>query len=364
MHRGSGGPGRRVEPPGIRRGLPDGRTAVVGGPGPPALAYVTGPRSRRPRVGGDVRGAGARRLGSGSQPLIAPDGRHRRGIALGRRARLGNRAGARALLRPPAAAPRTYLSRAAGTASPLAWSPDSRYLASPCSRTTCTTRRAPRSCVVIDTATGTRSRPSRTGRRRARASPSTAATGSCTGSPASEALAAPGESVRRAPPAAPATTRITRDGRSLDPLWGTARDRVRPRAHSQARARIPDLAAPGARLLRRSASPTSTCPRCSWDSCPWRSPPTDRDCWQSSRDRTRAKRGPCAAIGPRRARPLRVAGRQLIGRGDLARRIHRARGRGRARTSRPPPRAWRRSRSAEARRTCSSRTAPRRAGAV
>lgn len=305
------GPGAAWSRPASAAGSPTGATAVVAGPGPPALAYVTGTALSPPVVWvADVRGAGARRLGSGSQPLIAPDGGTVAASLSG--AVPGSETGpALALYATSGGSPRTYLSGAAGTALPLAWSPDSRYLAAALFSNNVHNAAGASLVLVIDTATGAITTVAHGQAQGA----SFAVDGTdrlVFGLTRSEALAAP-VNLYVSSPGGSGATRITRDGRSLDPLWGPLgivfdRERIRRlapeyqiwllpvRGSSPRRIthiHVPSLlvglvpvafSADGSRLLAELEGQDTS------------------EAWT-------------VAIGARRARPLRVAGRQLIGAG-------------------------------------------------
>lgn len=92
--------------------------------GRPGLAYVTAGRRGRPTYVWLARadGSGARRMAAGEAPLLSPDGQK---LAL---ARVGSRRSALLILSPRRRAVGEYFGFRQGV-EPLAWSPDSRYLA-------------------------------------------------------------------------------------------------------------------------------------------------------------------------------------------------------------------------------------------
>ncbi len=186
------------------------------GPGPAALAYVTSSEANpEPQVwAAAADGSQARRLGPGDDPLTAPDGVTVAAALLG----AGPENGPSLALYSLAGAPlSTAGSLALQSATPLAWSPDSRYLAIALQSTAVHAPAKHSYLAVLDTSTG---------------GLTDVATGIVYG-----ASFAPDGSDRLVFALAPsqrleapvnlyvaargaAARRITRDGRSLFPVWG------------------------------------------------------------------------------------------------------------------------------------------------
>lgn len=122
---------------------------------PSALAYLTQTASSPPLVW--AAGAGGRerrRLGPGTQPLIAPNGGSVAAGLFGATAD-SERGPAIAIYSTIGGATLTYLSLESATATPLAWSPDSRYVAVAQQSTATTNIAAGSGLDVIDVQTGT-----------------------------------------------------------------------------------------------------------------------------------------------------------------------------------------------------------------
>ncbi len=187
-------------------------------PHPPQLAYVTG-TARSPLAVwvAQADGSEPRRLGAGGEPLVSPDGQSVAAALFGASAN-SEEGPSLAIYGISGARPRLFLSLATATATPLAWSFDSRYLAVSL-QSTAVTNIAKRSGLgVLDTLTGT---------------VTTIAHGQIYG-----ASFAPEESEElvfaRAPslllsaptnlytwmPNGLAPRQLTHDGRSLNPVWG------------------------------------------------------------------------------------------------------------------------------------------------
>jgi len=200
-------------------------------PVPVRIAYITGTaHTLVPSVWiASADGQERKKLGPGVDPILSPNGQSVASQQYGTGP--NSETGPAITIYSTAGAPAAnYLSLAGAIATPLAWSPDSRYLAVAL-QSTALTDIAPRSSlVVIDTATGIAH---------------TITNGSVSG-----ASFAPDGSDRivfsRAlslsitanvnlyvsGPEGGGITRLTNDGRSLEPLWGSryiAYDRERPR---------------------------------------------------------------------------------------------------------------------------------------
>ena len=196
------------------------------------LAYVTGTAQEpSPSVWiAEVSGREPRQLGAGVDPLLAPDGQS---VAVGLFGATTNseQGPALAVYSALAAPALTYLNLASATATPLAWSPDSRYLAVSLQSTSVTDIARRSGLAVIDTTTGL----VRTIAHGQISGASFAQDGSdriayarapslSLSAPVNVYVSAADGSARRA---------LTRDGRSLNPVWGLryiAYDRERLRA--------------------------------------------------------------------------------------------------------------------------------------
>jgi hypothetical protein len=208
------------------------------------LTYVTGTaRSPSPLVWvAAASGLEPKLLGPGGDPLLAPDGQLVAAALFG--ATANSEAGPSLAIYSTSGAPVTeYLSLATATATPLAWSADSRYLAVSLQSTAVNNIAQRSGLAVIDTQTGTAT---------------TIAHGQIYGASFAPAGFAPGASTpgggdhlvfARAPSLAPraptnlytsqpdgsAMKLLTHDGRSLNPVWGPryiAYDRERMRHES------------------------------------------------------------------------------------------------------------------------------------
>ena len=202
-------------------------------PAPPVrVAYITGtahtpvPSVWIAGVGGEER----KELGPGVDPLIAPDGQYVASQLYG--ADPNSETGPSiAIYYSTVGAPAAkYLSLATATATPLAWSPDSRYVAVALKSTALTDIAPHSSLVVIDTATG---------------AVHTITNGSISGvsfasdgsdrivySRALSLSVAANVNLYVSGPEGAGIKRLTNDGRSLNPVWGPryiAYDRERPR---------------------------------------------------------------------------------------------------------------------------------------
>ena len=99
-------------------------------PEQPKLTYLTETASGAPKVWiAAVNGSGAKLLGPGEQPLLAPNGQAVAVALFGTASGPQEHGPAIGIYPTSGAAIADYLSLEAATATPLAWSPDSRYLA-------------------------------------------------------------------------------------------------------------------------------------------------------------------------------------------------------------------------------------------
>ncbi|MHB8241873.1 MAG: hypothetical protein ACYDHN_07760 [Solirubrobacteraceae bacterium] len=187
---------------------------------PPAerLAYVTGTTYSPSAVWvANTDGSQPKRLGPGDSPLVAPDGALVAASLFG--ATANSEQGPAVAVYSTTGAPVTeYLSLETATATPLAWSPDSRYLAVSLMSTAVSSPAKQSGLAVIDTQTGT---------------VTTVIHGAISGAgfapDGSDRLVfgrAPSLSVNAATniyvsvPNGGAVTQLTHDGRSLNPVWG------------------------------------------------------------------------------------------------------------------------------------------------
>ena len=177
-------------------------------------------------------GRGQRRLGAGDEPLLAPDGQSVAASVFGNGGD-SEQGPALALYSTSGAAALRYLNLATATAAPLAWSPDSRYLAVALRSTSLSDPAAGSGLAVLDTATGTLT---------------TIAHGSVSGASfapdgsdriayalASSELLSAAVNVYISGPEGSGTRALTGNGRSLNPLWGPhyiAYDRERLRSEA------------------------------------------------------------------------------------------------------------------------------------
>lgn len=203
-------------------------------PAPVRIAYNTGnAHTLLPSVWvADADGQERKELGPGIAPLVSPNGQLVASDLLS--VDPNPEAGPSIAIYSTAGAPvAKYLSVATGTAAPLAWSPDSRYLAVSV-QSNALKDIAPRSSlVVIDTVTGavhTITNGSISG-----ASFAPDGTDRIVYSRALSLSVNAGVNLYVSGPEGAGITRLTNDGRSLNPLWGPhyiAYDRERPRHES------------------------------------------------------------------------------------------------------------------------------------
>ncbi|MCW3018954.1 MAG: hypothetical protein JWN10_1262 [Solirubrobacterales bacterium] len=189
-------------------------------PEPPRLAYVTETATGTPKVWlAAAGGGGAKLLGAGQQPLLSPDGRSVAVSLFG--ATADSEHGPSIGIYHSSGAPvADYLSLETATATPLAWSPDSRYLAVERQSNATTNIAAGSGVDVVDTQTGT-------------VTPIAAGTiyGASFARDGSDRLVfalshsesfAGGVNLYISEPNGAGLHRVTSDGRSLNPVWGPA----------------------------------------------------------------------------------------------------------------------------------------------
>jgi hypothetical protein len=127
---------------------------------PPAavarLTYLTETATSTPKVWiASVSGSERKLLGPGQQPLLAPNGQSVAAGLFGTVVGAQEQGPSMVIYPATGGAPTTYLNLATATATPLAWSPDSRYLAVMRQSTGVTNIAAGSGLDVIDTQTGT-----------------------------------------------------------------------------------------------------------------------------------------------------------------------------------------------------------------
>ncbi|HTC72213.1 MAG TPA: hypothetical protein VK655_04950, partial [Solirubrobacteraceae bacterium] len=123
---------------------------------PPRLTYLTETATGAPKVWiAAANGSGAKLLGPGQQPLLAPNGQAVAVALFGTVNGPQEHGPAIGIYPSSGATIADYLSLEAATATPLAWSPDSRYLAVYAQSNGTVGIAAASSLDVIDTQTGT-----------------------------------------------------------------------------------------------------------------------------------------------------------------------------------------------------------------
>jgi hypothetical protein len=221
-------------------------------PAIPGLAYVTGGERSSPAVWvANANGGQAKRLGLGLEPLISPNGQWVATSAFGTVVGTQEQGPAIVVYSTVAGAPLNALSLATATAQPLAWSPDSRYLAVFMQSNSVTDIAKGSGLAVIDTTTGAVTTIAHGQVQGASFAPD----GSdriVYGLAPSLAVNAP-VNLYIAQPDGSATQALTHDGRSLYPVWGPryiAYDREHLRRNYAPRYDI-WLRAPGSPAARR-----------------------------------------------------------------------------------------------------------------
>jgi hypothetical protein len=137
-------------------GSASGASIPEGFPEEAKLTYLTETASGSPKVWiAAANGGGAKLLGPGQQPLLAPNGQSVAVALFGTVNGPQEHGPAIGIYPSSGAAIADYLSLEASTATPLAWSPDSRYLAVYAQSNGTVGIAAASSLDVIDTQTGT-----------------------------------------------------------------------------------------------------------------------------------------------------------------------------------------------------------------
>lgn len=200
-------------------------------PEPPRLAYLTETATSTPKVWiAAADGSDAKLLGPGQQPLLAPNGQSVAVSLFGATPGVDEH-GPSIGIYPASGAPvGDYLSLETATATPLAWSPDSRYLAVERQSNGTTNIAAGSGLDVIDTQTGAVT-PIAAGTIYGASFARDGSDRLVFGLSHSESFAG-GVNVYMGEADGAGVHRITSDGRSLNPLWGPtyiAYDRERSR---------------------------------------------------------------------------------------------------------------------------------------
>jgi hypothetical protein len=182
--------------------------AVPNGAG---IAYVTGGGSGLPSVWvADSSGGGPRRLGSGDIPLLSPNGLT---VAAGD---VGSSHHALTLY-PAAGGPATSYFSSATSATPVAWSPDSRYLAVELMGDNAPST-AGYGLAIIDTATGTEREIVKGVTYGASFEPGSS--DELVYARASSLSATAASNIFTISATGTGNTQVTTDGRDADPVWG------------------------------------------------------------------------------------------------------------------------------------------------
>jgi hypothetical protein len=197
-------------------------------PAPAGLAFVTGNGKAPDQVAvASSSGAGQRTLGPGDDPLLSPDGTHVAVSLFGLGAEKGPALGVYAIQLPVAAT--TYLDLAQETVQPLAFSHDSRYLAVSVRSTSLKQTVAKSWLGVLDTQTGAITTIAHGAIEAASFSPD--GRDQLVFSKSSTEFGGPTD-LWLVQATGAGLQRLTRDGRSLNPVWGAqgiAYDRQRLR---------------------------------------------------------------------------------------------------------------------------------------
>jgi Tol biopolymer transport system component len=191
-------------------------------PGPPAerLAYVTGTIHSSSAVWvANADGSQPKRLGVGGDPLLSPSGQLVAASLFG--ATLNSEEGPALAVYSTAGAPSSeYLSLVTATATPLAWSPDSRYLAVSLMSTAVSNMAKQSGLAVIDTQRGTVTMIMHGAISGASFAPDGSDRLVFARAP-SLAVNAP-TNIYVSQPNGAAISELSHDGRSLNPVWGAS----------------------------------------------------------------------------------------------------------------------------------------------
>jgi Tol biopolymer transport system component len=195
------------------------------------LTYLTETATSTPKVwSASVSGSERKLLGTGQQPLLAPNGQSVAAGLFGTVSGLQEQGPSIVVYSASGGAPTTYLNLATATATPLAWSPDSRYLAVSLQSTSVNDTGKLSGLAVIDTSTGavtTIAHGQIYGASFARDGSDRIVYGRAP----SQLLTAP-TNVYVSAPGGTGLRALSSDGRSLNPVWGSryiAYDRERMR---------------------------------------------------------------------------------------------------------------------------------------
>jgi hypothetical protein len=203
---------------------------LVAGPsgastGTVGLAYVKFNGTRPTVWAAAANGSHPRKLGHGDSALLSPDGR-RVAASL-----VGSRGSALAIYTAAGRTAGKFFNLKHFGASPLAWSPDSRYLAVALLDNSATMTAGKSALEVIDTSTGKVSASAGGDISGASFAP-TGADRVVFGRSQSQLLSAPADLYELAADGSGPITQLTHDGHSINPVWGRrgiALDRTRPR---------------------------------------------------------------------------------------------------------------------------------------
>jgi Tol biopolymer transport system component len=177
------------------------------------VAFVTGVAGSTPQLWVAPQSGGApHRLGAGRHPLLSPDG------ALLAASSATDSGSALLLYRVPGGAPHSFFSAESATATALAWSPDSRYLAVALASADPASSRDS-ALAVIDSSRMT-ARILANGVVSGASFAPDASDRIAYGLAAGPSLAAPVNVFVAAAAGAAPSTQLTRDGASLNPVWG------------------------------------------------------------------------------------------------------------------------------------------------
>lgn len=198
---------------------PDGSSTLTAIIVPSRIAFVTSSEAQPESMVWTALADGSERklLGAGDSPLLSPDGKLVAAALFGTGGS-SERGPSLALYSTAGAAPLTLGSLASATAVPLAWSPDSRYLAVALQSTAIRNVARRSGLAVLDTTTGTLKTISSGIVYGASFAPD----GSdriVFGRSGSQTFTAP-VNLYTAGPTGAGLKRITGDGRSLNPVWG------------------------------------------------------------------------------------------------------------------------------------------------
>jgi hypothetical protein len=198
------------------------------------LTYLTETATSTPKVWiASLSGSERTLLGPGQQPLLAPNGQSVAAGLFGTVIGAQERGPSMAIYPATGGAPTTYLNLATATATPLAWSPDSRYLAVSLQSTSVNDSGKLSGLAVIDTTTGAVTTIAH-GQIYGASFAQDGSDRIAYGRAPSQLLAAP-TNVYVSAPDGTGLRALSSDGHSLNPVWGPryiAYDRERLRSEA------------------------------------------------------------------------------------------------------------------------------------